>query len=243
MVLSLFLTLTVYYLYRPVDTFSQADQSDFPVIIIDPGHGGFDGGAETADGIPEKDINLEISNILKDYLDAFGFKTVMTRESDISVEDEGLSTIRQRKVSDLRNRKKLMDEYENCIYVCIHQNYFEEEKYSGMQVFYSPASKEYSAVLAQCIQKATVGYLQPDNERMIKACPDSVYIINTAEKPAVLVECGFLSNKAEAENTTQLNYQFLNKNILLFLCKNILNPSFNQKSAQLSIVTKFPAQL
>ncbi len=170
-----------------------------PTIIIDPGHGGFDGGALTNDGFPEKDINLEISIYLKKMLDLWGYNTVITRESDISLEDEGLTTIRQRKKSDIHNRMAVMESIDNAVFVSIHQNHYSVERYSGAQVFYSRNFSEESCQLAEYIQESIVSVLQPHNTRLVKECGDSVYLMYNAVKPAVLVECGFLSNNEESE--------------------------------------------
>lgn len=181
---------------------TQADSkqaSSRPTVIIDPGHGGFDGGALTNDGFPEKDINLAVSLYLKKILDLWGYNTVITRESDISLEDEGLTTIRQRKKSDIHNRMAVMESIDNSIFVSIHQNHYSVERYSGAQVFYSRNFSSQSAVLAENIQESIVYMLQPHNTRLVKECGDSVYLMYNAAKPAVLVECGFLSNNEEAE--------------------------------------------
>lgn len=170
-----------------------------PTIIIDPGHGGFDGGALTNDGFPEKDINLEISIYLKKMLDLWGYNTVITRESDISLEDEGLTTIRQRKKSDIHKRMAVMESIDNAVFVSIHQNHYSVERYSGAQVFYSRNFSEESCQLAEYIQESIVSVLQPHNTRLVKECGDSVYLMYNAVKPAVLVECGFLSNNEESE--------------------------------------------
>lgn len=170
-----------------------------PTIIIDPGHGGFDGGALTNDGFPEKDINLEISIYLKKMLDLWGYNTVITRESDISLENEGLTTIRQRKKSDIHNRMAVMESIDNAVFVSIHQNHYSVERYSGAQVFYSRNFSEESCQLAEYIQESIVSVLQPHNTRLVKECGDSVYLMYNAVKPAVLVECGFLSNNEESE--------------------------------------------
>lgn len=170
-----------------------------PTVIIDPGHGGFDGGALTNDGFPEKNINLEISIYLKKILDLWGYNTVITRESDISLEDEGLTTIRQRKKSDIYNRMAVMESIDNAVFVSIHQNHYSVERYSGAQVFYSRNFSEESCQLAEYIQESIVSVLQPHNTRLVKECGDSVYLMYNAVKPAVLVECGFLSNNEESE--------------------------------------------
>ncbi len=187
-----------------------ADSSNtqhIPVIIIDAGHGGFDGGAVAPDGTVEKDINLKISLYLREYLELSGFDTIMTRYDDTSLEDEGLDSIRKKKTSDIHNRLKLMEETDNGIFISIHQNKYPQEKYSGLQVFYSPNNSEQSSELARNIQENVVEMLQPENQRQIKECGTSVYLIYNAVKPAVLVECGFLSNYNEAQLLKTEEYQ------------------------------------
>ena len=191
-----------------------------PTIIIDAGHGGFDGGASTDDGVSEKGINLNIALFLKEYLNFFGFNVVMTRETDTSTESEGLSTIRSKKSSDLHNRMALMEETDNSIFISIHQNHFSSSKYSGAQVFYSPNFSEQSSVLAENIQESIVYNLQNDNTRQIKPCGTSVYLIYNAVEPAVLVECGFLSNYEEAKALQNEAYQ---RKMALSIALGILN--------------------
>ncbi len=208
-----------------VDFFTERTNAKYnndglPVIIVDAGHGGFDGGASTDDGVPEKGINLNIALFLKEYLNFFGFQVVMTRDSDISTEDEGLNTIRSKKTSDLHNRMALMEKTENAVFVSIHQNHFSQSKYSGAQVFYSKNFSEESAGLAQSIQESIVYFVQPQNTRQIKPCGTSVYLIYNAVKPAVLVECGFLSNLEEAEKLKIEDYQ---KKIAFSIAAGILN--------------------
>ena len=178
-----------------------------PTIIIDAGHGGFDGGTSSDDGIIEKDINLKISLYLCEYLNFFGFNTVLTREKDESLESDGLSTIREKKSSDIHNRMDLMEKTDNALFVSIHQNHYSVEKYYGLQVFYSPNFSDESSQLAQSIQETVTELLQQDNEREIKKCGTSVYLMYNAVKPAVLVECGFLSNHNESQLLKTEEYQ------------------------------------
>ncbi len=176
-----------------------------PVIIIDPGHGGFDGGAVSVNGTPEKEINLQICLLLNEYLSLFGYKTIITRETDSSLEDSGLKTIRSKKTSDLHNRMSIMSKTENAVFVCIHQNSSTNSSYKGFQVFYSPNFTAKSELLADCIQESAVSILNEEKPRKIKECGNSVFLIYKAVKPAVLVECGFISNAEEAnllESTT-----------------------------------------
>ena len=198
-VCALIFNATTYFYNTQTVSGKDNNYTKIPVIIIDAGHGGFDGGAVATDGTVEKDINLKISLYLQEYLELSGFSTVLTRFDDTSLEDEGLNTIRQKKTSDIHNRLKLMDDTKNALFISIHQNKYHIEKYRGLQVFYSPENSEESSELARNIQENVTEILQPDNERQIKKCGTSVYLIYNAVKPAVLVECGFLSNYEETQ--------------------------------------------
>ncbi len=178
-----------------------------PVIILDAGHGGFDGGATTADGYAEKHINLKISLYLRDLFLMSGFQVVMTRTEDVSLEDEGLDTIREKKKSDIYNRMKIMEETDNAIFISIHQNHYSSERYWGLQVFYSGNYSEISQLMAESVQETVSELLQTDNSRQIKECGTSVFLMYNAVKPAILVECGFLSNYNEAELLKTDDYQ------------------------------------
>lgn len=185
---------------------SKTESDALPVIIIDAGHGGEDGGAQSSSGILEKDINLSISQKLEAIFNSIGFKTLMIRNSDEMIYDSSCKTIREKKVSDIHNRMNLMNEYPNCIFLSIHQNHFSESKYHGAQVFYSKNNPE-SEVIAENIQKSIVEKLQNENERMIKPSGTEIYLLYHAKTPAVMVECGFLSNGGEAQLLNDETYQ------------------------------------
>ena len=173
-------------------------------IIIDAGHGGYDGGAVAEDGTPEKDINLCIAKDLKAFLELFNYNVVMTRESDKSTEsDNGKNSW---KTSDLYNRLQLMNKYDNAIYVSIHLNKFTSTNVSGAQTFYSQKS-ENSEQLALSIHGKIISMLQPENTREIKKGTNSIYLLRNATCPAVIVECGFLSNREELEKLKTEKYQ------------------------------------
>lgn len=177
-----------------------------PTVVIDAGHGGFDGGAVGVDGIVEKDINLAIAKKLQMFFAVNGFSTVMTREEDRSLEDPGLETVRKRKNSDIHNRKALADSCGDCILLSIHQNKFPQSKSFGAQVFYGPQNPE-SQRMGELLQQRMVEMLQPENTRKAKPCGDSVYLIYHAQMPALLVECGFLSNREDAQKLSDPAYQ------------------------------------
>ncbi len=174
--------------------------------MANSGHGGFDGGAVADDGTVEKDINLYISQKLKSMLSVYGFEIVMTRTEDIGTDNTDSTVIAERKKSDLQNRIKIMKEYPNAIFVSIHLNKFTTSAARGAQVFYSTANPS-SKTLAQTIQASISKQLQPENTRVIKPGNDNVYILKKAEIPAVIVECGFLSNTAELELLKNEEYQ------------------------------------
>lgn len=175
-------------------------------VVLDAGHGGEDGGASSADGALEKDLNLAIAQRLRPMLESSGFRVVMIRDSDISVGDEKLETVRERKVSDLHNRLHMVEAEGECILLSIHQNHFSESQYHGTQIFYSPNVPE-SADLAQAIQDSVKGLLQPENSRECKPAGSSIYLLWNAQVPAVIIECGFLSNPSEAQMLQEPAYQ------------------------------------
>ncbi|MCM1363583.1 MAG: N-acetylmuramoyl-L-alanine amidase [Faecalibacterium sp.] len=183
-----------------------AEVRDIPTIIVDAGHGGEDGGASSASGIIEKDINLNIALKVKSLFDSFGFKTIMVRNGDYLIYDSSCKTIREKKVSDIHNRMSIIESNPNSIFLSIHQNHYDESKYSGAQVFYSKGSSQ-SEVIAQCLQTSIVNKLQPDNMRRIKQSGTEIYLLHHAITPAVMVECGFLSNSGEAQLLNDDEYQ------------------------------------
>lgn len=175
-------------------------------VIVDAGHGGIDGGAVAEDGTVEKDLNLPIAKYVDAYLSALGVKTKLTRSEDISIHSENANTVREIKVSDIHNRMKIIEDTDNCIFLSIHQNSYDNSKYSGAQVFYSPNTTA-SAEIADSIQNSIVSSLQPDNKRLIKKSTKDIYLLYYAQKPAVLVECGFMTNKSELEMLKNEEYQ------------------------------------
>ncbi len=174
-------------------------------VVVDAGHGGEDGGASDQSGRPEKDINLAIAKDLRELLTASGYHVVMTRTADTSLSDP-LKTIRERKVSDIHNRMKIVESQQSCIFVSIHQNQFQQSRYNGTQVFYSNNDKG-SKELAQSVQNRVVSLLQKDNTRVVKPATSSIYLLWNAKVPAILVECGFLSNSEEAAKLSRDDYQ------------------------------------
>lgn len=165
-------------------------------VLIDAGHGGFDGGAVAPDGSCEKDYNLAISLCLRDMLTVCGVSVDVTRETDAALADT--------KSEDMHHRLAMYERASTVI--SIHQNYFTIPRYSGTQSFYSSGNAG-SQPLAEAIQSSVVRHLQPMNKRPVKAVKNGVFLMNNTTSPAVLVECGFLSNQEELSKLKTHHYQ------------------------------------
>ena len=185
---------------------TSTELSDQKMIVLDAGHGGMDGGCSSADGKTEKGINLNILLSVRDMARLFGYNVEATRIKDISIHDKGVEGLRNQKISDMENRLALFNKYPDCVCVSIHQNTFTDPKYSGAQMFYSDKNEE-SERLAGIMKNRFVANLQPDNERETKLCKDELYLCYYCNNPAVMVECGFLSNPDEAAKLTNKDYQ------------------------------------
>lgn len=172
-------------------------------IVIDAGHGGEDGGASSMAGRPESSYNLEIALKLNDLLHLLGYRTKMIRVRDESVYVTGTS-IAEKKVSDLRERVRMVNETGNAILVSIHQNMFSDSRYHGAQVFYGPEGE--SKDLAEQLQVALRQFLNPGSNRKIKKA-DGIYLMQHIKCMGVLVECGFLSNPEEEAMLRTKEYQ------------------------------------
>ncbi len=175
------------------------------MVIIDAGHGGEDSGAVGVGGVLEKDLNLQIALEIGRMLEEKGYVVVYTRTDDrlLYNEDENIYGIR--KISDLKNRCKVAGRYPEAIFVSIHMNSFGSSKYSGFQVYYSEKN-ESSISLADLIQNRVVSDVQKENKRKIKPGGD-MYVLENIANPAVLIECGFLTNEAECKKLSEKEYQ------------------------------------
>lgn len=172
-------------------------------IVIDPGHGGEDGGAVSITGANESAINLEISLRLQDLFHLLGYDTKMIRTTDRSIYTQG-NTIASKKASDLKERVRIINATENALLLSIHQNHFSESKYSGAQVFY--AQTQNSKDLAEQLQAALVQTVNPGSSRSCKQST-GVYLMEHISCPGILVECGFLSNPEEEAKLRTSEYQ------------------------------------
>ena len=184
----------------------KADKEIPPLnIVVDPGHGGMDGGAVGHSGTLEKDVNLAVSKMLCGMLEARGASVSMTRNEDISLHDESANTVREQKRSDLSKRKALAGDDKTDIFLSIHMNKFEQSQYRGAQVFY--ADNEESRRLADCIRTKLVKVSEKSDGRELKKAYGTMYILKETNNPAVIVECGFLSNPEEEQLLLSESYQ------------------------------------
>ena len=188
-------------------------------VVIDPGHGGEDGGAVSCTGALESRINLEISLRLNDLLHLLGIDTVLTRDTDRSIHTQG-DTIAARKVSDLKERVKLVNGVDNAILVSIHQNHFTDSRYCGAQVFYK-ANNE-SAELAARLQTAFVQTINHGSNRKSKKA-DGIFLLQNVKITAVLVECGFLSHYQEEAKLRNDSYQKQVAAVIASTCSTYLH--------------------
>lgn len=189
-----------------VPVFNAREETPPVTVVIDPGHGGEDGGAVSPGGVAESQINLAVSQRVSDLLRFAGRRTLLTRSEDVTISDEGLDTVRQRKTSDLKNRVRIVEETENAVLLSIHQNSLPSSPVThGAQVFWN--RREGAEALAGQIQESLNAAINAGNEKNPRRIPDSIYLMKNITAPGVLVECGFLSNGAETEWLQDPAYQ------------------------------------
>lgn len=173
-----------------------------PCVVIDAGHGGEDPGKIGVGGSKEKNINLSIAKLVKQYLEANDVEVIMTREEDKALCDESISNW---KVQDMKKRIEIIESANPVVAVSIHQNSYTEEYVQGAQVFYYENSKE-GEVLAEVLQQSLTDTLKPENSREIKG-NSSYYLLKKTKVPIVIAECGFLSNWEEEKKLSSEEYQ------------------------------------
>jgi N-acetylmuramoyl-L-alanine amidase len=188
----------------PLPSNAVSSQSEI-TIVLDAGHGGEDGGCE-GNGLIEKDLNLDIVMRLSALLKEQGIQVVLTRETDVLLYDVNSDYQGQKKAQDVRKRLEIAKSQENPILVSIHMNYFAQTQYSGLQVWYSKNDTR-SEILANLIQSNVKNELQPSNKRVTKQATSSIFLLHNASFPAILIECGFLSNPQEAAKLSNEEYR------------------------------------
>ena len=170
-----------------------ANTDQLPTVIIDAGHGGMDGGAVGVNGTLEKELNLEMAQVLGALMKASGYNVVMTRTDDTMLTtDDGKGNAKTR---DLKKRIEIASEYPDGLMISLHCNKFPSESCKGLQAYYS--ENELARDTAKSIQDSVISLLQPANHRKPKQADSSIYLLHRAVTPSVLVECGFLSNPEE----------------------------------------------
>ncbi|WP_243122164.1 N-acetylmuramoyl-L-alanine amidase CwlD [Clostridium thermarum] len=196
--------LLLFTIYPMANINNTTDKSN-KLILIDPGHGGVDGGAVGKDGTLEKDLNLIIGKTLKGELLKEGYKIVMSREDDRSLCTEG-GTIRKKKLEDLDNRQKLIRKSNCDMFLSVHLNSFPQQQYYGAQIWY--AANKKSENFGILMQNTLREDLDVNNKRKAKNAKDDFIILrNCPDIPAIIIECGFLSNPAEAKKLKDPDYQ------------------------------------
>jgi N-acetylmuramoyl-L-alanine amidase len=193
------------------------------VIILDPGHGGPDGGAVGNNGKQEKDIALEICLALRDYLQEAGALVIMTRETDKDLAEKGTSRLRQRKAQDLRKRVDIINNTGADLFISVHLNAIPSERWHGAQTFYN-SSIEESAYISKFIQDEIRRNLE-NTSRLAKPI-SGIYLMQRAKIPGALVEVGFLSNRHESELLSTKAYQ---RKVAASIYQGILRYSTNEK--------------
>ena len=198
------LCLSIFFMNRHLETAlsQQIACAKKHTVVIDAGHGGFDAGKVGIDGTLEKDINLLIAKKLKILLEAADINVIMVRTEDIGLYDE---TSSNKKRQDMNARSLLMNDSNADCVVSIHQNSYPEESIDGAQVFYYTNSME-GQNLAALIQKSLIVAVDPTNHRTEKS-NNSYYLLKNVKSPIVIVECGFLSNRAESKKLVDDAYQ------------------------------------
>ena len=189
--------------FDKMDVPVSAAQSYELTLILDAGHGGTDGGAVSVTGTAESEINLEITLRTRDLAAFLGTSPVLTRETEDIDYPEEANTLRAKKVYDQKTRVALINSVENAVLISIHQNKYESSRASGSQVFYANDAEKFAALM----QSRLTEMLAPNNKRTASKIPDSIYLMNNIRCPAVLVECGFISNPDEARLLETDDYQ------------------------------------
>ena len=164
------------------------------VVVLDAGHGGADGGTVGRSGTVEKDLNLEIALLTREFCDILGVETVLTRDEDVSL-GKG-ETLRLQKISDLKARVELVRSLGSAALISIHQNYYDDFVSRGAQVFYDPENS-WGEALAVSMQERLKEYCDVSNKRHAMPIPNDNYLLENLACPAIIVECGFLSHLEE----------------------------------------------
>lgn len=184
--------------------FASSGEEKF-TVVLDAGHGEPDGGCVGSDGTKEAGLNLAVTKMLEKNLADSGFKTVMTREGENGLFKQTEGSIKEKKREDMKKRLNIKNSSGADIFVSIHMNKFEQEKYHGAQVLYDKTN-ENARLLAEKIQAALLS-CDPTNTMQAAANDGSIFLLKSSAIPSVIVECGFLSNAEELKKLKDSKYQ------------------------------------
>lgn len=201
-------------------------ETDFQgnILIIDAGHGGLDGGAVSPNGISEADITLEISKKASEICSFLGIAHTLTRNTNESLNFDEKATIRENKVYDTKARTNLVNSFDNGFLASIHLNNFTDNKPSGAQIFYN----EDAEVMANLLQENLNNLLQPNTKRVSQIYPSTVYLMKNSVNPAIIYECGFLSNSQDEKNLQNSQHQTKLALLLVGTYNNYLKGIYNE---------------
>ncbi len=198
--LVVFMLAAAFKVYEPMNLAASARQTTIrPTVVLDAGHGGFDGGATSVYGNIEKDINLSIAKKTEDFLKILGFEVVMTRKDE--------NALASNKKDDMYKRLEIVKGTPDSVFVSIHQNNYSQSQYFGAQMFYGSQNKDDSRALALVLQENFKANINPQNTREVKTAPNDLFLFKKSPVPSVLIECGFLSNFNEAKLLVNNEYQ------------------------------------
>lgn len=217
-------SISVFFLKPAKET--MLSSKSMPIMIIDPGHGGEDGGAVAPDGTQEADVNLAISRRLNAAARLCGVRTLMTRSSEHINYPTEADSIAARKTADQKQRVERINQTENDVLISIHQNWYPTSAPHGAQVLYTKTtgSQEFGTMLhEQLIQT-----LDTENRRVASPVSDEIYLMRNVRCPAVLVECGFLSNPEELSRLQDSNYQLKLSLVMLSAYLQYFQTGWNQ---------------
>ena len=172
-----------------------------PILVIDPGHGGIDGGAIAYNGVKESDLNLSICLKLQDLAAFYGLCPVMTRQDDNPRTD----VLQYSEHEDLEYRAHIANSQPSCVLFSVHQNTFPTSQPCGAQVLYGPDDE--SRRLGELTHRNLIEGLQPENRRVAAPAPRELFLTSHVNCPVVLVECGFLSNLSDLQRLSDSRYQ------------------------------------
>ena len=169
--------------------------SSAEILVLDAGHGGEDGGAVSAAGVPESHINLQIVQKMEQLFTFVGESTTLTRTGPDAIYSGDAKTLREKKISDLNNRVEMINQTPRGFLISIHQNSLPGTKARGAQVFYNAVAKDAAVSVQQALNSGING----NNRKNAKQIDESIFLMNNIQRPGILVECGFLSHAEEAE--------------------------------------------